>query len=433
MRSLLVALLFASAWWSAGSGAAPSVVRDLPPGLHVPAAAQPGPDFDVERATAAWLDLLSPEQRVMSDAYFEGEYWLQLWRLLYGLGVMALLVVTGAARRMRDAAVRLVRRRNVANVLFAAMFLVSITLLNLPLAIYADFYREHAYGLSNQTFAGWLRDGAIGLLFLVVVGAPAIALAYAAVRRTREQWWLWATALTFVFVLVTSIVFPVFFAPLLNDYKPLPPGPVRESVLQLARANSIPTEHLDWYDASRQTTRISANVSGVLGFARINLNDNLLNKTSHPEIHAVLAHEMGHYVMHHTFQLSVYFTLLAGIAFAVVNALANRFLARWGSRFGVTDVADPAGLPIVVALLSTVWFLLTPLLNTTTRTIEVEADAFGLNAAREPQAFAMVIMRLSTYRKIHPGPIEEFVFYDHPSGYQRVRRAMLWQRENMPR
>ena len=79
-----------------------------------------------------------------------------------------------------------------------------------------------------------------------------------------------------------------------------------------------------------------------------------------------------------------------------------------------------------------IWLLLMPLRNTVVRDVEIEADAFGLNAARESEGFAMAAMRLSTYRKIKPGPIEEFIFYDHPSGYDRVHRAMVWQQENPP-
>jgi STE24 endopeptidase len=139
---------------------------------------------------------------------------------------------------------------------------------------------------------------------------------------------------------------------------------------------------------------------------------------------------MGHYVLNHAFKLAVYLTLLQGIAFAVVDRLYQRALARWGPELGVRERADPAGFPLLVAAFSIVWFVLMPLVNTVIRTVEGEADAFGLNAAREPQGFAMASMRLSTYRKLRPGALEEFVFYDHPSGYERVRRAMTWLKEN---
>jgi len=417
-------------WASFEAAVADTIVRDLPPGLHVPAGAQPGPGFDVERATEAWLGLLSPEQRALSDAYFEGGYWLKLWSLLYGLGVMALLLWTGWSRRMRDLAERVGGKPGLSVAIYVALFIVATSVLDLPLSIYQGFVREHQYGLSNLTFPGWLREALLGLAVTLAIGPVVLSILYAGVRRAGPRWWVWATGFAFAYTLLLDLIYPVFVAPLFNDYKPLPEGPVREAVLSLARANEIPTDHLEWFDASKQTTRISANVSGLGGVARINLNDNLLMKTSLPEIRAVLGHEMGHYVLNHPFKLAVYLTLLLGIAFAVVNLALERALARWGPTLGLRDRADPAGLPLVVALFSMVWFLLTPFANTVIRSVEVEADAFGLNVAREPQGFAMVSMRLSTYRKLHPSPLEEFIFYDHPSGYDRVRRSMIWLKEN---
>jgi STE24 endopeptidase len=286
--------------------------------------------------------------------------------------------------------------------------------------------------LSNLTFAHWLGEALIDLGVTVILWSVALSLLYAAIRRAGARWWAWATGLTFVFYLFLSFIEPLFIAPLYNDYKPLAEGPVRDAVMSLARANAIPTDHLEWFDASKQTTRISANVSGLWGVARINLNDNLLDRTSLPEIKAVLGHEMGHYVLNHAFKLAVYLSLLSGIAFVLLHLVFERALARFGARLGLRDRADPAALPLAFAIFSVVWLVLMPLRNTVIRSVEAEADAFGLNAAREPEGFAMASMRLSTYRKIKPGAVEEFLFYDHPSGYDRVHRAMTWLKENLP-
>jgi STE24 endopeptidase len=424
----MLVLAGSTATLSAAADAA--IVRDLPPGLHVPEQAIAGPTFDVDRATAAWLDTLSPEQRSLSDAYFEGGYWLQLWDLLYGLGVVAALLFSGFSRRMRELAERISKRPLINVAIYGAFFLVVTFVLGLPLSIYGNFIREHQYGLSNLSLPAWFGERLIGLALDVVLGSVVISLLYAGIRRAGARWWVWATGGAFLFSLFLTMIQPVFVAPLFNDYKPLPDGPTRDALLSLARANEIPTQHLEWFDASKQTTRISANVSGMFGVTRISLNDNLLNKTSLPEIKAVLGHEMGHYVLNHLFKLTVYLSLLYGIAFAAVHVGLERALARWGARLVLRGRADPVGLPLLVAIFSVVWFVLTPLINTVIRTTEAEADAFGLNAAREPQGFAMAAMRLSTYRKLSPGALEEFLFYDHPSGYDRVHRAMIWLKEN---
>ncbi len=428
IRTLLgIALLFCMTQWAGAE-----IVRDLPPGVQIPAAAQPGPDFDVDKATDAYLGLLTPVQRELSDQYFEGGYWLQLWQLLWAVAICVALLVTGTARRMSQWSQRLSRRRWISTLIYLFMFFVVFFLLNLPLDIYSDLIRDRQYGLTQQSFGGFMRDQAIVLVVNAILAAVALSVIYAAVRRAGARWWAWAAAFSFVFLLFVQLIAPVYFFPLLNDYKPLPEGPVREAVLSLARANQVPTNHVEWFDASRQTTRISANVSGLLGTTRIALNDNLVNKTSLPEIKAVLGHEMGHYVLNHVWKAPILLALVIGLAMALLAISMDRTLARWGPRFQLADRADPAALPIALALFSVILFLLTPLQNLVVRSYEAEADAFGLNASREPYGWATSAMRLSAYRKLSPGPTEEFLFYDHPSGYERVHAAMIWLKENPP-
>lgn len=100
-------------------------------------------------------------------------------------------------------------------------------------------------------------------------------------------------------------------------------------------------------------------------------------------------------------------------------------VARWGGeRWGVGDIGDVGGLPLLFALFSTFLFLMTPVTNTMIRTSEAEADAYGLALAREPDGFAAVSMKLGAYRKLDPGPVERFVFHDHPTGRDRVTMSM---------
>jgi STE24 endopeptidase len=415
----------------AGSAlAAQPIARDLPPGLQIPAAAQPGPNFDVDKATEAYLELLSPEQRKLSNSYFEGGYWLQLWELLWNAGACVLLLVTGASSWMSRLSQRVSRRKWISTPIYVLQFVIALYVLDLPLSIYSDFLREHQYGLTEQSFGGWMRDQMVILLANAVIFAVALTGVYAAVRRTGARWWVWAAGLSFVVLMTVQLISPVYIEPLLNDYKPLPEGPVREAVLSLARANQVPTNHVEWFDASKQTTRVSANVAGLLGTTRIALNDNLLNKTSLPEIKAVLGHEMGHYVLNHEWKGSILLSMVIVLALALLAAVFDRALQRWGGRLKLADRADPAALPLAVVLISLILFLLNPIQNLIARSYEGEADAFGLNASREPYGWAMSAMRLSTYRKLEPGKFEEFLFYDHPSGYERVHAAMIWQKEN---
>lgn len=403
---------------------------ELPPGLIVPDASRPGPGFDVERATDAYLAVLSPQQRARSDAYQEGEHWLTLWSTLWAVLISWILLASGLSRRMRERAERLVRKRWLVPALYAVFWLVAMFVLDLPFSIYAGYVREHQYGLATQTFGPWMGDQLKGLAVGLVLNPFLVAALYAAVRRTGARWWAWATVLAGAAMVFGMIIAPVAIAPLFNDYKPLADGEVRDTVLSLARANRIPATDVYVFDASRQTTRVSANVSGLFHTTRISLNDNLLNRTSLPEIRAVMAHEMGHYVLNHSRRLVLSFTAVLGFAFLFLHLVFDRALARWGGRWGIADRTDPAGLPLVAAILAVFFFVLAPLTNGIVRSAEAEADAFGINAAGEPHGFATVALRLGSYRKLAPSPLEEWWFYDHPSGRDRIERAMTWLAEN---
>jgi STE24 endopeptidase len=198
----------------------------------------------------------------------------------------------------------------------------------------------------------------------------------------------------------------------------------------MARANGIHAENVYQFDASRQTTRVSANVSGFMGTMRISLNDNLLERCSLAEVKAVMAHEMGHYVLNHIYESIIFFGIVLVGGFAFIRWSFDWVLQRWGGRWGVAGIGDVAGLPLLAALFSVYLFVLTPFVNTYIRANEVEADIFGLNAAREPDGFAEVALRLGEYRKLDPSPVEEWIFYDHPSGRSRIRMAMTWKAEH---
>jgi STE24 endopeptidase len=287
--------------------------------------------------------------------------------------------------------------------------------------------REHAYGMATQTFGPWFGEQLIGLAVSTVVIALAVGLLYAVIRRTGERWWLWGTAVTVGLTVLAMLVGPVWIDPLFNTYKPVENGEVKTAVLAMAHANGVPVDNVYEVDASRQTTRVSANVAGIFGSAAVRLNDNLLRRTSPPEIRAVMGHELGHYVMNHVYKSIAEFTLLFLAGFLFAKWAMDRLLARFGERLGLQGAGDVASLPLFAAVFSVFMFAATPVSNTLIRTQEIEADRFGLNLAREPHGEAEVDLKLTEYRKPDPGPIEEFIFFDHPSTRFRIHDAMRWR------
>ena len=412
-------------------------------GTPLRAATQPAPvslttatetkgSLDPAAATRAWLETVPAEKRAKSDAYFEGGYWLILWNFLMGAAISLFLLASGLSARLRAFAERITRFKALQVALYAIPYIVIVFVLSFPLGVYSDYFREHAYGLATQSFGPWFGEQLIGLAVAIVAGSLGMMLLYAFFRRASQTWWLWGTAVAVFCLAIAMLVAPVFVAPLFNTYKPLTDPKISQPILAMAAANEIPVQQVFEVDASRQSNRVSANVSGLFGTARISLNDNLLKQCTLPEIRMVMAHEMGHYVLNHGIKLLLYFGLFMFGAFAFSRALFDRVVARWGERWGVRGIADPAGFPLLALLFSTFFFFITPLSNTAVRVTEREADAFGINTSREADGFAKTALKLGSYRKLDPGPIEEFIFFDHPSGRARIRMAMDWKAANLP-
>jgi STE24 endopeptidase len=402
-----------------------------PPTLDVPAAARPSANFDVTAATDAWLATVPPDKKARSNAYFEGGYWLQLWDFLLLVAIMLLFLQSALSARIRDWAERVTPHRNLQTPLYFAPFLLITVILQFPLAVYEGYFREHQYGLATQTFGPWLRDQLVGFGVAVVLGGIAVTVLYAIVRRLGTKWWIWGAVASVVFLTITFLIAPVYIAPLFNTYTKLKDAKIKDPILSLARANGIPATDVYEVDASRQSTRVSANVSGFLATERITLNDNLLMRCTPEEIQSVMGHEMGHYVLHHVYKDVLFYGVLFLAGFAFLNCSLGWTLARWGQQWRIRDITDVAALPLACLLLTLFFFVTTPIENTWIRTQEYEADIFGLNAARQPDGEAAVDVKLGDYRKLDPSPLEEFLFFDHPSGRTRITAAMRWKRENL--
>jgi STE24 endopeptidase len=393
--------------------------------------ADPSTNEAVEQAVRAYINTMSPEQLARSNAYFEGGYWLQLWNFLIAMVVAYILMKFGLSVKMRNLANRLSRYSFLRTMYYTVQYIVLTSLITFPMTIYQEYFREHQYEMSNLTLPAWFGEQTKALIMGIVLVSIILAVIYWIIGKFPKTWWVGAAIATTLFMAFTALIAPVFLAPVFNEYKPLRQGEVREAVLQLARANGVPVNEVYEFDASKQSKRISANVSGLFGTMRVSLNDNLLNRTTLAETRHVMGHELGHYVLGHVVNHIIDFGVLMFLGFYFIFWGMNRFVSKSGKKYQITSVSDLAAMPILFALFTIFQFVFTPINNTIIRTAEVQADLFGLNTAREPDAAAKVAIALSEYRKMSPGYWEEVIFYDHPSGENRIRAAMTWKMQNL--
>ncbi len=383
--------------------------------------------FDPDAATNALLATVNGAARAKSDAYFEGGYWLILWGALMAIAGELIILHFGLSARFRDWAERTTKRRWLHGALYIIPYTLVGVLIGLPWMIYTQYFREKHYDLLSQSFGAWGFDQLKGLVIGIILGMIIITLIFAVIRRFPKSWWLWGAGVFTAFTAFGAMVAPVYIAPLFNTYTEMQAGPLRDRIVAMAAANNVPADHIYVFDASKQSKRISANVSGLGPTIRISLNDNLLNRTTPDQVVGVMGHELGHYVLGHVFKTIAIFALIFLFAFWMLYWITPRIINRYGARWGVRGVDDVAVVPLFSIIISLLFLVLTPLTNTLIRTHELEADAFGLDAARQPDAEAQVMLSLSEYRKLDPGPIEEFIFFDHPSGRTRIQMAMDWK------
>ena len=383
--------------------------------------------FDPAAATAAYLAQLSPAAHAKAQAYTQGGHWLLLWGFLIALLTAFLIIRSGVLVRVRTRIEGRRKRPILASFLVGAIYLAVDWVLTLPWSAYSNWWREKQYGMTSRDFTGWLGEGILSMAISVVFTALFFVALYALVRKARRLWWLWAGGLTAGFMVLGMLIAPIYIEPLFNKYTPAPNGPVRDAVVEMARANGVPSDKIFIYDGSKQSNAYTANVSGLFGSARIAMSDMMFKKDADlSEVRAVVGHEMGHYARGHSLWITGIFSLLAIFAFFVVDRLfplTQRLLAAEG----VTGIADPAGLPVLAVVLAVLATLGSPIVNSLIREIETDADRYSLERVNEPDGLAKALVKTIEYRAATPGKLEEALFYDHPAVGVRIRRAMDWK------
>jgi STE24 endopeptidase len=192
----------------------------------------------------------------------------------------------------------------------------------------------------------------------------------------------------------------------------------------MAQSAGIPPNKVYMFNGSRQSNNFTANAGGVGSTARVAISDVAFKNATLDEVRAVTGHEIGHYVLKHTWWGILFNTIAAAILFWIVNRTFPWFARRFKSS---ASLSDPRGLPVLMFIVALLGFLSLPILNTFSRTLEAQADMYSLRTENRPDALSTSLVKTAEYRYPRPGKIEEIVFYDHPSVESRVHTAMVWK------
>lgn len=381
--------------------------------------------FDPNVATARYIDSLGPQTLEKAHAYTVGKEWMFLWGLLVAVIVTWLIVGSGLLERIGGEKLR--RRDNLYAFAVSLVYFVISALLTLPWTLYSDYFREKAYGRTSQPFGDYLGQTGLAAAISTVLAALFMMGVYWLIRRSGSRWWLFSGVLTAVFVAFMMLLAPVLIEPLFNRYEPVPPGPVRTAVVSMAQRAGIPPERVFLFNGSRQSNNFTANAGGVGNTARVAISDVALKNASLDEVRAVTGHEIGHYVLKHSWWGILFFSIAATLMFWIADKTFPSFARFFRSP---AHLADPAGIPVLMFMVSLFTLLSLPLFNSFSRTLETQADIYSLRTENRPDALSSSLVKTAEYRYPRPNRIQEIIFYDHPSVEARVRRAMEWKSQH---
>jgi Zn-dependent protease with chaperone function len=347
-----------------------------------------------------------------------------VWVVTNAWDVLALsaILLLGVSARLRDWATRRGRKWFVIIALYFAAFTVLTFLIDLPLAYYQGFVREHAYGLSNQTFAKWARDQVTGLLVGIVGGALFLWVPYLLLAKSPRRWWLYTGLAAIPFIVLAVLVQPIWIDPLFNSFGAMKDKALEADILRLAERAGIEGSRVFEVAKSEDTNAVNAYVTGFGTTKRIVLWDTILAKLNREQLLVVMGHEMGHYVLGHIWKQILILSVLIVAALYAVHRSSGWLIARFRQRFGFGELADIASLPLVLILFSLASLVVTPIALAVSRHFEHEADRFGLEITHDNYAAATAFVKLQQENLAVPRPGPLFVWWraSHPTLGDRI-------------
>ena len=377
---------------------------------------------------------LTPAERARAIAYSHRQYASYFAGVALTSMICVFIAGSGIARALRDWARRASRKLFIQCLVFVPLFLATVAALEWPLNFYSGFLVERQFGLSSENFALWMRDWAFGLALNVLGGIFAMGLLYFFIRRAPRAWWICFWAATIPIALAVILIHPVLIDPLFYKFTPLSethPELVARMEAMVRRAGlDIPESRIFLMNASSKTRVVNAYVTGLGASKRIVVWDTALNRLGTDETLLMVGHEAGHYVLEHIPKEFALIELVFGALIYLGYGLSAWIVRRWGATSRIEGLGDLASAPILLLLLTWLWFFASPIICGISRHFEHQADQFGLELAAgvvaDPNAAevrSLEVLGKEGLEDPAPNPFIEFWLYTHPPLDERIHFA----------
>ncbi len=305
---------------------------------------------------------------------------------------------------------------------FFLILMLAYEIITAPIAYYSGFVLPHRYGLSTMTLGSWLADLFKGLALSLALEIVVIEFVYLLLAVQPQTWWLWVALAMLFFSVVMANLAPVLIFPIFYKFTPLPEGDLTKRLLALAGRAHTRVRGVFSMKMSDKTTAANAALMGLGNTRRIVIGDTMLDRYTPDEIEVVLAHELGHHVHHDIWKLIISQSILTLGGLYIVNVVLH-----WAvdTQHIYTSLADPATMPLLLALMGAFGLVVMPIGNALSRAIEYQADEYALQSTKMVEPFKSAMTRLANQNlsEAEPSPIIEILFHDHPSVGKRLKHA----------
>jgi STE24 endopeptidase len=344
--------------------------------------------------------------------------WISLVVTLVFLGFGGLGLFEGWAKQI---AAQLSAGSIVTGLVFFGLIAVASLIFGLPFDYYRTFNLEERYGFNRQTKKGFFVDRIKGLLIGAVLGGLLLSLLLWIMEATGHQWWVFAWLALSIFSLLTAWLYPTFLAPLFNKFSPLSSGELQDKIQDLANRIGFQADGIFVMDASKRSSHGNAYFTGVGSKKRIVLFDTLIDSMSAKEVVAVLAHELGHFKLHHVRTQLIRGVLMTGFIFFLLSLCLP--LTPFYQAFGLEGVSNYGALVVFSLWFGVVDFATQPLENYISRRNEFSADAFAKLHIGESQSLGSALLKLREKSHVMPisHPLFSRVYHSHPPLLERLR------------
>jgi STE24 endopeptidase len=376
--------------------------------------------FPLLSSAAAQVPVPEPSEKALS--YYYGGMAIRFLSTVWTWLILGLILFSGLSARIRNLSQRIGKRWFLTTGIYCPILIILFFVIDLPLSYYADYLREHHYGLSNQTFGKWLGDSLKSLMIALIAALLFAWIPYLLLKRSPRRWWLYCGLLSVPLMVSLTLIAPVWVDPLFNEFGPMKNKELEARIIDLAKRAGIEGGRVFEVNKSADTKAINAYVTGFGDTKRIVLWDTAIDKLDENELLFVMGHEMGHYVLGHIWKSILFFSLLAIITLYATHRTAGWLIDRYRTRFGFNELSDVASLPLLILLFSLYCIIIIPIALTYTRHIEHESDRFGLEITKDNRAAATAFVKLQRENLGVPRPhwIFKLMRHTHPTLGERV-------------